>query len=78
MGRYRIYRMDTATWPVERLVFLVAGIFVTAAAALTILVDPRFVWASCLFGGMLVIFATTGFCPMAILIHRLKRVVRKQ
>ncbi len=68
-----IYRMDTTSWNVERIMFAVAGILIAVFAVLAVLVHPAFVWGDLFVGSMLVFFATTGYCPMAMLVARLLR-----
>ncbi|NTW15107.1 MAG: DUF2892 domain-containing protein [Candidatus Moranbacteria bacterium] len=63
-----IYRLDTSAWTVERIMFAIAGIMVAVFAALSILADIRFAWGDLFVGVMLVFFAMTGYCPMAILV----------
>lgn len=72
MEKRALYRMDVSVWSVERVVFLVAGVFIFLAALAAILVDPVFIWLDGFFGLMLIFFSVTGHCPMAMLIHRLK------
>ena len=63
-----IYRMDTSSWNVERIMFAVAGILIAVFAVLAVLVHPAFVWGDLFVGSMLVFFAITGYCPMAMLV----------
>ena len=66
-----MYIASTKTWYLERLIRLVAGIFVTASALLGFLVHPGFFYFTGFVGVMLTIFALTGFCPMSIILHAL-------
>ncbi len=66
-----LYRLNTKQWDVERFIFLIAGIFVATFSILGITVHPGFHYASLFVGGMLVFFALTGYCPMAILVSAL-------
>jgi len=68
-----IYRMDTSGWTVERIMFAVAGFIVAIFATLSFLVHQAFVWGDLFVGCMLVFFAVTGYCPMAMLVARLLR-----
>lgn len=72
MDKKSLYRMDVSVWSVERIVFLVAGVVVFLTALTAVFVDPVFVWLDGFFGLMLFFFSVTGYCPMAMLIHRLK------
>ena len=64
-----MYIASTKTWYLERLIRLVAGIFVAGSVLLGILVHPGFFYVTGLVGVMLTIFALTGFCPMSIILH---------
>lgn len=64
--------MDTSSWSVERIMFVIAGILVATFALLSVLVHPAFVWGDAFVGGMLVFFAVTGYCPMAMLVSVVK------
>lgn len=62
------YRLDITQWNVERFIFLIAGLFVVTFSILGAIVHPNFHYASLFVGGMLVFFALTGYCPMAIFV----------
>jgi hypothetical protein len=64
-----MYIADTRTWYLERIIRLIAGIFVAGSVALGFLVSPKWFYFSGFVGVMLVIFALTGFCPMSIIFH---------
>ncbi len=66
-----MYIASTKTWYLERLIRLVAGIFVAVSVLLGFLVHPGFFCFTGLVGVMLTIFALTGFCPMSIILHAL-------
>ncbi len=66
-----MYIASTRTWYLERLIRLLAGIFIVTSVALGFTVDPRWFYFSGFVGLMLVIFALTGFCPMSIILHAL-------
>ena len=69
MSPLSFYRAETKIWSVERVVFLIAGIFAVTFTLLGIFIHPGFHWATLFVGGMLMFFAITGYCPMAMLIH---------
>ena len=73
MSHSSLYRLDRSRWSVERIVFLIAGIFVAAFESLGLWVHPGFHYAALFVGGMLVFFALTGWCPMAILVDTWQR-----
>ncbi len=64
-----MYIANTTTWYLERIIRLIAGIFVLGSVVLGMLVHPGFFYFTALVGAMLTIFSLTGFCPMAIMLH---------
>ncbi|MDA8098737.1 MAG: DUF2892 domain-containing protein [Nitrospiraceae bacterium] len=66
-----MYLASTKSWYLERLIRLFAGIFVLGSVVLGFTVSPKWFYFSGLVGGMLTIFALTGFCPMSIILHAL-------
>ncbi len=66
-----MYIASTRTWYLERIIRLVAGIFIVAGTALGFAFDPRWFYFPGFVGLMLTIFALTGFCPMSIILHAL-------
>lgn len=64
-----MYIADTKTWYLERIIRLVAGIFVLGSSVLGYFVNPVWFIFSGFVGAMLVLFALTGFCPMSIMLH---------
>lgn len=66
-----MYIADSKTWYLERLIRLVAGVFVLGSAFLGMFVHPGFYYVSGLVGLMLTIFALTGFCPLSIILYAL-------
>ncbi len=66
-----MYRADTQSWYLERLIRLMAGIFVFGSVLLGRFVHPGWFVFTGLVGIMLVIFALTGFCPLSIMLYRL-------
>lgn len=63
------YRAETKRWTVDRIVFLIAGLLVAILTLLGIFLHPGFHWAALFVGSMLMFFAITGYCPMAMLVH---------
>lgn len=55
----------------ERATMAFAGVMVLLSVALTIWVHPMFVWLTVFVGANLLQSAFTGFCPAAMLMHRL-------
>ena len=66
-----MYIASTNSWYLERVIRLVAGIFVVGSVVLGFLVHPGFFYFTGFVGVMLTIFALTGFCPMSIILHAL-------
>lgn len=64
-----MYIASTATWYLERLIRLGAGVFVLGSVLLGFLVHPGFFYFTGFVGFMLTIFALTGFCPMSIILY---------
>ncbi len=67
----KIYRQKTDSWYLERILFLVAGIFVLASAVLGIIGFKGFIFFTAFVGLLLIVFAFTGYCPMAIILGKL-------
>ena len=55
----------------ERATMAFAGFMVLLSIALTVWVHPLFVWLTVFVGANLLQSAFTGFCPAAMLMHRL-------
>jgi hypothetical protein len=66
-----MYIASTKTWYLERWIRLLAGIVVTGSVVLGFTVSPKWFLVSGFVGGMLTIFALTGFCPLSIILHAL-------
>ncbi len=66
-----MYIANTKTWYLERLIRLIAGLFVLGSVLLGLFVHPGFLYFTSLMGAMLLIFALTGFCPMSIILYAL-------
>lgn len=64
-----MYIASTKTWYLERLIRLIAGLFVFGSVALGFLVNPGFFYFTGLVGGMLTIYAITGFCPLGAALY---------
>ena len=56
---------------IDRLVFVIAGIFILASLALAKFVDERWIWFTVFVGANLTQSAFTGFCPLAKLLKAL-------
>lgn len=58
-------------WYLERIIWLVAGVFTLAGAGLSALLSPWWLILPGLVGLNLIILAATGFCLMANVLYRL-------
>lgn len=66
-----LYRLPIDRWTVTRTVYAVAGTLVAASVLLGIFAHPGWHYVTLFVGVMLAQFALTGWCPMAIILHRL-------
>lgn len=66
-----MYMANTTSWYLERLVRLLAGLFVLGSVLLGFFVHPGWFAFTGFVGFMLTIFALTGFCPMSIILYAL-------
>ena len=66
-----MYKAQTDKWYLERIIYLIAGIFTLGSAALAWLHSPYWLIFAALVGINLVIFAFTGFCLMANILYRM-------
>ncbi len=66
-----MYLARTDKWYLERLIWLVAGVFALAGTVLAVVHSRYWLLLTGLVGVNLVIFATTGFCLMANILYRL-------
>lgn len=60
-----MYIAPKKTWYLERVIWLIAGVFSLAGALLGYFVHEYWLLLNVLVGVNLVIFALTGFCTMA-------------
>ncbi|TGL57079.1 DUF2892 domain-containing protein [Leptospira ognonensis] len=66
-----MYLASTKTWYLERTIFLLAGLFSLAGISIGYLVSPFGYLLNLLVGINLVVFATTGFCVMSVILNKL-------
>lgn len=66
-----MYLASNKEWYLERAIWLVAGLFTLASAALAAFHSPYWLILTALVGANLIIFALSGFCIMANLLHKL-------
>ncbi len=61
----------TRRWPLERVLFALAGTMTLASAALTVLVSPWFLLLAAFVGLNQWLFAGAGSCPASLALERL-------
>lgn len=66
-----MYIAQTDSWYLERLTWLIAGIFALSSAILAWVHSPYWLILTGLVGVNLIIFALTGFCLMANILYKL-------
>ncbi len=66
-----MYKLQTQNWYLERIIFLLAGVFALGGVIMGHFVHHCFFYLAGFVGLMQIIFALTGFCPMAIFLSRL-------
>lgn len=65
-----MYRAKTDRWYLERVIWLLAGSVCLTSALLTWLHSSWWLILTALVGLNLIVFALTGFCVMANILHR--------
>jgi hypothetical protein len=55
---------------IDRFVMAFAGAVVLASVALTLLVNPNFIWLAAFVGANMFQAAFTGFCPLAMILKK--------
>lgn len=73
-----LYIAKTDEWYLERIIWLVAGLFTLASAALAWLHSPYWLILTGLVGANLIVFSLTGFCLMANILYKLGAAPRLQ
>lgn len=66
-----MYLASTKTWYLERIIRVIAGIFVLGSVLLGLFAHHAWFSFTGLVGVMLMIFGLTGFCPMSIILYAL-------
>jgi hypothetical protein len=66
-----MYIAQTDGWYLERILWLVAGVFALGSATLAWLHSPYWLILTGFVGINLIILATTGFCLMANILYKL-------
>lgn len=66
-----MYLAKIGKWYLERILFLIAGIFILLSLTLALLVSKYWLILAGLVGLNLIIFSLTGFCLMANILVKL-------
>lgn len=66
-----MYLAKTDSWYLERIIWLIAGVVVLTGTILGFFVHRYWLILPVLVGVNLLVFAFTGFCPMAIFLHKM-------
>ncbi len=66
-----MYLANTDGWYLERIIWLVAGVFALSSAILAWLQSPYWLILTALVGVNLIVFGLTGFCLMANILYKL-------
>jgi hypothetical protein len=59
-----------AQWPLERVLFLMGGIFVLASVALAVFISPWFLLFTAFVGLNQLLYVATGTCGAALILTR--------
>lgn len=65
-----MYLASTKKWYLERIIYLMAGVFTLAGVGLGYFVSPYWYILDALVGVNLIIFSLTGFCIMSNILYR--------
>jgi hypothetical protein len=63
-------RVPRRGWPLERVLFAIAGSVTLASVALALLVSPWFLLLTAFVGANQLLFVAAGDCPMSLLLRR--------
>ena len=61
----------TNRWPLQRVLFLLAGTVTLTGVVLGVALSPWFLLLSAIAGGNQLLMVATGWCPMSLLLSRL-------
>jgi len=68
--------MRAPAWPLERVLFALAGTMTLVSAALAVLVSPWFLLLTAFVGVSQWLYVSVGHCPASLVIERVLRVER--
>ena len=66
-----MYIANTKSWYMERVIWLLAGIFILASLVLSRIHSEYWLILTALVGINLTILSLTGFCPMTVILDKL-------
>ncbi len=69
-----MYKAPTDYWYLERIIWLIAGIVVLGGISLGLLVNKYWFVLPMLAGFNMIVFALTGFCPMAVFLNKVFKI----
>jgi hypothetical protein len=68
--------MTWSSWPLERVLFAMAGTVTIASVALAVLVSPWFLLLTAFVGLSQWLYVSVGWCPASLVVERLFHVKR--
>ena len=68
--------MTASAWPLERLLFALAGTMTLLSVALAMLVSPWFLLLTAFVGVSQWLFVSVGHCPASLVIERVLHIER--
>ena len=68
--------MTWSSWPLERVLFAMAGTVTIASIALAVLVSPWFLLLTAFVGVSQWLYVTVGWCPASLVVERAFHVKR--
>ena len=69
-GGYEMYLAKTDKWYLERVIWLLAGLFTLASLGLGYFVCPYWFILTLLVGINQIVLSLTGFCPMTVILDK--------
>lgn len=66
-----MFLAKTDNWYMERIIWLLAGVFTIASVGLGVFVHPYWLILTGIVGLNQVVLSLTGFCPMTIFLNKL-------
>jgi len=69
-----MYKAPTDHWYLERIIWLIAGVVVLGGISLGLFVNKYWFILPMLAGFNMIVFALTGFCPMAVFLNKIFKI----